>query len=61
MRPFHERRPTEDAAIGRAQQTARLVLPATVGQLRDRLHTAVRNDDGHGVKLLAARLVRVTA
>ena len=61
MRPFHERRPTEQAAIAAASRTGRDSLPVTVAQLRTRLHVAVRNDDGAGLRLLTAHLSRASA
>lgn len=61
MRPFHERRPTEDAAIGRAQQSARHTMPATAGQLRDRLRAARTTRDIRGCSILLALVAKAVA
>lgn len=57
--PYHQRRPTEAAAVGRTQ--SRPAPTATLPELRTRLCRAVRNDDGAGALLLAAHLARASA
>lgn len=56
MTRFPIPRPTENQAIGRASR--RSTVTASTAQLRDRLVVAVRNDDGAGLRLLAAHLAR---
>ncbi len=58
MRPYAERRPTEQAAIAAATRSGRWTLPASAEVLAARLRTAVRNDDGAGLRLLTAHLQR---
>lgn len=60
-RPYAERRPTEAAAIGRAERSRQRQLPASEHQLRERLLAAIQTDDGHGLRLLTARLARSSA
>lgn len=55
-RPFHERRPTEAAAIGRTPDDP--VPTAPVPELRSRLCRAVQADDGAGALLLAHHIQR---
>lgn len=50
------RDPTGNTAVGRASR--RSTVTASTVQLRDRLVVAVRNDDGAGLRLLAAYLSR---
>lgn len=58
-RPFFERRPTENQAVGRT--TDRPAPTAPVFELRHRLVVAVRNDDGAGLRLLVNLMARASA
>jgi hypothetical protein len=61
MRLYSERRPTEQAAIAAATRAGRWTPPASAEVLAVRLRTAVRNDDGAGLRLLTAHLSRTVA
>lgn len=54
--PYHQRRPTEAAAVRRTH--SRPTPSAPVPELRHRLLVAVRVDDGHAARLLINHLAR---
>lgn len=58
-RPYCERRPTENTAVGRTSNHP--VPSAHVPELRHRLLVAVRVDDGHAALLLINHLARAVA
>jgi hypothetical protein len=57
--PYHLRRPTEAAAIGRTPDDP--VPTAAVPELRSRLARAVQSADGRGSLLLACHIRRAEA
>lgn len=56
---FAGRRPTENAAVRRTPNHPAPTAPVT--ELRTRLCRAIRAEDGHGTRLLAAHLARASA